>query len=120
MPPGSHIILVSTSLCINSAILPTYLSYTASKGAIEQMNRVLSKDVARKGITVNTIAPGPTGTELFYKGKSEQLLKMIAGQSPFNRFGEPEEIADAMAFLCGNESRWVSGQVLRVNGAGYC
>ncbi|KAL8717142.1 MAG: hypothetical protein Q9225_005584, partial [Loekoesia sp. 1 TL-2023] len=115
MPPGSHIILVSTSLCINSAILPTYLSYTASKGAIEQMNRVLSKDVARKGITVNTIAPGPTGTEMFYKGKSEQLLKIIAGQSPFNRFGEPEEIADAMAFLCGNESRWVSGQVLRVN-----
>ncbi|KAL8826997.1 MAG: hypothetical protein Q9170_007186 [Blastenia crenularia] len=120
MPPGSHIILVSTSLCINSAITPVYLSYTASKGAIEQMNRVLSKDVARKGITVNTIAPGPTGTEMFYRGKSEQLLKMIAGQSPFSRIGEPEEIADAFAFLSGNDSRWVSGQVVRVNGAGYC
>ncbi|KAI4172917.1 MAG: hypothetical protein LQ343_003325, partial [Gyalolechia ehrenbergii] len=104
MPLGSHIILLSTSLCINSAVTPMYLSYNTSKGAIEQMNRVMSKDVARKGITVNTVAPGPTGTELFYRGKSEQLLKMIAGQSPFNRFGEPEEIADAMAFLCGNES----------------
>ena len=120
MPAGSHIILVSTSLCANSAVTPGYLSYVASKGAIEQMNRVMSKDVARKGITVNTVAPGPTGTELFYKGKNEQVLKMIAGQSPFNRFGEPEEIADAMAFLSGHESRWVSGQVLRVNGAAYC
>ncbi|KAL9597296.1 MAG: hypothetical protein Q9219_005220 [cf. Caloplaca sp. 3 TL-2023] len=119
MPPGSHVILLSTSLTINSAVLPVYLSYNASKGAIEQMNRVLSKDLARKGINVNTIAPGPTGTDIFYKGKSEQMLKMIAGQSPFNRFGEPEEIADAMAFLSGNDSRWVSGQLIRVNGAGY-
>ncbi|KAI4180553.1 MAG: hypothetical protein L6R41_007169 [Letrouitia leprolyta] len=119
MPPGSHIILLSTSLCINSAVLPVYLSYMASKGAIEQMNRVLAKDVARKGITVNTVAPGPTGTELFYRGKDENMLKMIAGQSPFNRFGEPDEIASAMAFLAGKDSSWVSGQVLRVNGAGY-
>lgn len=119
MAPGSHIILLSTSLCVNSAVTPMYLSYNTSKGAIEQMNRVMAKDVARKGIAVNTIAPGPTGTELFYRGKDENLLKAIAGQSPFNRFGEPDEIASAMAFLAGNDSRWVSGQVLRVNGAAY-
>ncbi|KAL8936032.1 MAG: hypothetical protein Q9211_004383, partial [Gyalolechia sp. 1 TL-2023] len=84
MPPGSHIILLSSSLCINSAVSPMYLSCNISKGAIEQMNRVMAKDVARKGITVNTVGPGPTGRELFYKSKNEQLLKMIAGQSPFN------------------------------------
>ncbi|KAI4130842.1 MAG: hypothetical protein LQ338_001519 [Usnochroma carphineum] len=120
MPSGSHVILLSTSLCINSAVLPHYLLYNASKGAIEQMNRVMAKDLARKGIAVNAIAPGPTGTELFYKGKSEELLKFISAQSPFNRFGEPDELADAMAFFCGTDSRWVSGQVLRVNGAAYC
>ncbi|KAI4140158.1 MAG: hypothetical protein L6R39_005930 [Caloplaca ligustica] len=120
MPPGSHIILLSTSLCINTAILPHYLLYNVSKGAIEQMNRVLAKDLARKGIAVNAVAPGPTGTELFYKGKSEEMLKMISAQSPFNRFGEPEELADAISFFCGSDSRWVSGQVLRVNGAAYC
>lgn len=120
MPPGSHIILLSTSLCINSAVLPQYLLYNTSKGAIEQMNRVMAKDLARKGIAVNTIAPGPTGTEMFYKGKTEELLKFIADQSPFKRFGEPEELADAISFFAGSDSRWVSGQILRVNGAGYC
>ncbi|KAL8749510.1 MAG: hypothetical protein Q9184_006783 [Pyrenodesmia sp. 2 TL-2023] len=120
MPPGSHVILLSTSLCINSAVLPHYLLYNTSKGAIEQMTRVMSKDLARKGIAVNAIAPGPTGTEMFYKGKSEEILKFIAAQSPFNRFGAPEELADAMAFFCGSDSRWVSGQILRVNGAAYC
>ncbi|KAI4205746.1 MAG: hypothetical protein LQ350_000243 [Teloschistes chrysophthalmus] len=117
MAPGSHIILLSTSLCINSGLTPNYLLYVTSKGAIEQMLRVMAKDVARKGICVNAVSPGPTGTELFYKGKSEQLINTIAKSSPFNRLGEPDEIADVMAFLSSNESRWVSGQNIRVNGA---
>jgi 3-oxoacyl-[acyl-carrier protein] reductase len=63
---------------------------------------------------VNAVAPGPTGTELFFRGKNEQVLKMIAGFSPMNRIGEPDEIAETIAYLSG--SRWVSGQVVRVNG----
>ena len=80
------------------------------------MTRVMSKDLARKGIMVNCIAPGPTGTDLFYKGKSEAVLKMIGGLSPMNRIGEPEEIADAIIFLSGEKSRWITGQTVRVNG----
>ena len=118
MAPGSHIVLFSTSLCITSGITPNYLLYVTSKGATEQMLRIMAKDVARKGIVVNGIAPGPTGTDLFYKGKSDEVVKMIANLSPFGKLGEPEEIADATAFLCGNDSRWVSGQMIRVNGAG--
>ncbi|KAL8807276.1 MAG: hypothetical protein Q9182_000781 [Xanthomendoza sp. 2 TL-2023] len=117
MAPGSHVILLSTSLCINSGITPNYLLYVTSKGAIEQMTRIMAKDLARKGICVNAIAPGPTGTELFYKGKSEELINMIAGSSPFKRLGKPEDLADAIALLCGNDSRWIAGQVLPVNGA---
>ncbi|KAI4278603.1 MAG: hypothetical protein LQ337_000935 [Flavoplaca oasis] len=117
MAPGSHMVLLSSSLCINSGITPNYLLYITSKGAVEQMTRVMAKDVARKGINVNAIAPGPTGTELFYKGKSQQLVEMIAGFSPFKKIGEPEEIADAIALLCGSDSRWISGQILPVNGA---
>ena len=117
MPPGSKIILVSTSLTDNSAVLPGYLLYNMTKGAIEQMNRILSKDLARQGIVVNAVAPGPTATELFLKGKSEQLLKTIGAQSPFGRIGEPEEIAEAFLFLAGDGARWVSGQLIRVNGA---
>jgi 3-oxoacyl-[acyl-carrier protein] reductase len=87
-----------------------------SKGAIEQLVRVLAKDFGARGITVNCVAPGPTATELFYQGKSEDVLKHIAGLNPFGRIGTPEEIAGAIAYLAGDGGAWVSGQVLRVNG----
>ncbi len=115
--PGGRVIFVSTGLNTATGLSPAYLLYVASKGAVDQMVRALSKELAPRGITVNAVAPGPTGTELFYKGKSEELLGMLRKGSPFGRFGEPEEIADVVAFLAGEGSRWVSGQVLRVNGA---
>ncbi|KAK9320490.1 hypothetical protein V1517DRAFT_329282 [Lipomyces orientalis] len=116
MAPGSHIIFFSTTLCAASTVTPNYLLYVTTKGAVEQMTRVMSKDLARKGISVNAVAPGPTGTELFFRGKSEQLLKMIAGFNPQNRIGTPEEIADVVVFLGGDGSRWITGQTVRVNG----
>ena len=96
--------------------MPSYLVYAASKAAIEQFTRVLSKDLGKKGINVNCVAPGPVGTDLFYEGKSEQVLDMINNQSPFRRVGTPEEIARVVAFLSGEDSSWVSGQTWRVNG----
>jgi 3-oxoacyl-[acyl-carrier protein] reductase len=116
MAPGSRILLFSTTLCAASSVMPNYITYVSSKGAIEQMTRLLSKDLARKGIMVNAIAPGPTATDLFLKGKSEQLLKVIAGFNPQGRIGMPEEIAGVAAFLAGSEASWVTGQVIRVNG----
>lgn len=117
MPSGGRIIFVSSSTARFSSVAPAYLLYTSSKGAIEQMTRIMAKDLARKGILVNAVAPGPTSTELFLEGKPEQILKAIAGFSPFNRIGEPEEIAAIMAFLSGKDSSWISGQVVAVNGA---
>ncbi|KAJ5750265.1 hypothetical protein N7533_007293 [Penicillium manginii] len=117
MPSGGRIIFVSTGVTNLSNIAPTYLLYASAKGAIEQMARVMAKDLARKGILVNAVAPGPTTTELFLTGKPEQIIKAVASNSPFNRIGEPEEIAGVMAFLCGKDSSWMSGQILRVNGA---
>jgi len=114
MPQNSHIIFLSTTLTTASTVQPPYLLYNSTKGAIEQMTRVLSKDLGKKGILVNAVAPGPTGTELFYKGKSEEMLKTIAGFNPQGRIGTPEEVADTLAYLAG--ASWVSGQVVRVNG----
>ncbi|KAI1396375.1 NAD(P)-binding protein [Hypoxylon fuscum] len=114
MSRGSHIIFVSTTLTVASTVMPGYLLYNSTKGAIEQMTRVISKDVGRKGILVNAVAPGPTGTELFFRGKSEEMLKTIANFNPQGRIGTPEEIAEAVVFLA--HSSWVSGQVLRANG----
>ncbi|RDW73252.1 Brn1 [Coleophoma cylindrospora] len=114
MKPGSSIILFSTTQCAASTVTPNYLTYCMSKGAIEQMTRVMSKEVAKKGIMLNCVAPGPTATDLFLRGKSEQLIKTLSGFNPQGRIGKPEEIADTVAFLAG--TTWVSGQVLRANG----
>ncbi|KAI1799055.1 NAD(P)-binding protein [Daldinia bambusicola] len=114
MAKGSHIIFLSTTLTTASTVQPGYLLYNSTKGAIEQMTRVISKDLGRKGILVNAVAPGPTGTELFFRGKSEELLKTIANFNPQGRIGTPEEVAEAIVFL--SHSSWVSGQVLRANG----
>ncbi|KAL6721316.1 hypothetical protein ACLMJK_000419 [Lecanora helva] len=116
MPQGSHIVLLSTTQCHNTAVTPPYLLYNTTKGAIEQMTRTMSKDLFAKGICVNAVAPGPTATELFLKGKSEQMLNMIAGMSPAKRIGQPEEIAEAIVWLSGVSSNWVSGQVIKANG----
>ena len=113
---GSRVILFSTTLCTPSTVTPNCLAYVSSKGAIEQMTRVLSKDLARKGVTVNCVAPGPTATDLFLKGKSEQLLQMFKGMNPQGRLGSPEDIAEVVGFLSGEGSRWVTGQVVKVNG----
>jgi 3-oxoacyl-[acyl-carrier protein] reductase len=119
MPSGSHIIFLSTSLNAASTVTPPYLVYCASKGAIEQVVRVMSKDLATKGICVNAVAPGPTGTELFYRGKSEAVVNMIANANPNGRIGTPEEVAEALLWLSEGKSGWVTGQTLRVNG-GMC
>ena len=92
MQPGGRVILLSTSLCNFSSLTPNYLLYVTSKGAIEQMVRILAKDLGTKGITVNCVAPGPTATELFFQGKSEEVVKRIASANPFGRIGEPGEI----------------------------
>ena len=117
MAPGSSIVLISTNQCHASSVTAPYTLYCATKGAIEQLTRLLSKDLlAKKGIRVNAIAPGPTATELFLEGKSKQVLDMIAKLHPENRIGKPEEVADAICFVCGESSSWVSGQTIKVNG----
>ncbi|PTB66774.1 NAD(P)-binding protein [Trichoderma citrinoviride] len=116
MPPGSRIIFISTGVCHYSSVPPKYLLYAATKGAIEQMTRVMAKGLAAKGIVVNAVAPGPTATELFFKGKPESLVDSIKAWSPFNRLGQPEEVANTIKFLASDESSWVAGQTVLVNG----
>jgi len=117
MAKGSSIVLISTTQNFASTVSAPYTLYCATKGAIDQLARVLSKDLqAKNGIRVNAVAPGPTGTELFYEGKSEQVLKMIASLNPNNRIGTPEDVAEAIVFLAGDGAKWMSGQTVRVNG----
>lgn len=117
MGTGSRVIFISTSVIHASHLTPPYSLYASSKGAIEEMTHAFAKDLASKGITVNAVAPGPTATDLFLKGKSEEMLQFTANFSPFGKLGEPAEIADVLVFLASQASRWISGQVILVNGA---
>ena len=114
MPAGSSIVNLSTSLV--GTLNPGYAVYTASKAAVETMSRVFAHELRGRDIRVNVVAPGPTATELFFEGKSQQLIDTIAKRAPMERLGTVEEIVGAVAFLVGKESGWVHGQVLRVNG----
>lgn len=116
MPRGGRIIFVSTSQNYASTVTPPYMLYCSTKGAIDQMTRTMAKDLGPKGINVNCVAPGPTGTDLFVEGKSEQVIKQISGLSPFGRLGDPNEVAEVHAFLSSSSASWISGQIIRVNG----
>jgi 3-oxoacyl-[acyl-carrier protein] reductase len=116
MSPNSRVIFFSSTILHASTVTPAYLLYCATKGSVEQMGRVLAKDLAKQGIRVNIVSPGPTGTELFFHGKSEQLIHMFENANPFGKLGVPEEIADVVGFLCSEDSRWVNGQNIKVNG----
>ncbi|GAA1615081.1 SDR family oxidoreductase [Actinoplanes couchii] len=111
--PGGAIINFSTS--ITRLQPPAYGAYAASKAAVEAITLILARELRGKDITVNTVAPGPTATPLFLEGKSQELIDQIAGNNPFQRLGEPGDIAEAVAFLAG-PARWVNGQTLFVNG----
>lgn len=80
------------------------------------MVQILAKTLAPKDVRVNVVAPGPTDTEYLREGIAEELLQRIAALSPFDKIGELEETADAAAFLGSEESRLITGLIVRVNG----
>jgi 3-oxoacyl-[acyl-carrier protein] reductase len=93
-----------------------YSVYAATKAAVETMGAIMSKEMRGRQITVNSVAPGPTGTDLFLNGKSDELIDHLAKANPLERLGTPEDIAGVVAFLAGPDGAWVNGQVLRANG----
>lgn len=114
MQPNGRIINFSTSVI--GQMFPSYSVYAATKGAVEQLTRQLAKEFGPKGITINAIAPGPVNTELFHAGKTEQQIEAMKQMNAMGRLGEPEDIASVVEFLVSEQSRWVTGQTLRVNG----
>jgi 3-oxoacyl-[acyl-carrier protein] reductase len=114
MAEGGRIVNFSSSTTV--LMLPTYSAYVATKGAVEQFSHVLAKELGPKGITVNVVSPGPTDTDLFGQGKTEHDKQRFAQMAALGRLGLPEDIADVVAFLAGDESRWITGQNIRANG----
>jgi 3-oxoacyl-[acyl-carrier protein] reductase len=111
---GGRIVALSTSVIAKS--MPGYGAYIASKCAIEGLVRVLANEMRGRDITVNAVAPGPSATELFLKGKSPQQIEALAGLSPLNRLGEPTDVANLVSFLVGKDGGWINAQIVRSNG----
>jgi 3-oxoacyl-[acyl-carrier protein] reductase len=108
--------IVSFSSSVVGLYQPNYAIYAATKAGVEAMTHVLAKELRGRDITVNAIAPGPTATDLFLKGKSQEVVDQLAKLAPLERLGQPEDIASAVAFLVGPDAGWINGQVLRANG----
>jgi 3-oxoacyl-[acyl-carrier protein] reductase len=111
---GGSVLLYSSSVV--GLAFPRYAAYAASKGAVEAVTLVLARELRGRNITVNTIAPGPTATDLFLDGKDEETVARLAAQPPLERLGTPDDMAEVAAFLVSPAGHWVNGQVVRANG----
>src|SRR3984957_1426389 len=111
---GGRIINFSSSVV--GLLQPTYAVYAGTKAAVEAMTSVLAKELRGRNITVNAVAPGPTATDLFLKGKPQAVIDHLTKLAPLERLGQPDDIARAVSFLAGPDGAWINGQVLRANG----
>jgi 3-oxoacyl-[acyl-carrier protein] reductase len=110
---GGRIIVVSTGG--TKMFFPEQSLYLGSKGAVEQFVRCLAWELGNRGITVNTVSPGPTATDMM----QERYRARAAALSPFNRIGEPKDIADVAVFLASDAGRWITGQNIGAGGGAF-
>ena len=108
--------IISFSSSVVGLYQPTYGVYAATKAGVEAMTHVLANELRGRNITVNAVAPGPTATDLFLKGKPKEVIDHLAKLAPLERLGEPRDIAAVVAFLASPDGSWINGQVLRANG----
>jgi NAD(P)-dependent dehydrogenase (short-subunit alcohol dehydrogenase family) len=110
--------IVNMSSVNGMLAIPSIASYNASKGAINQLTRVMALSFADQGIRVNAVAPGTIATELARSAvlTSDEAKARIMSRTPMKRLGEPEEIADVVAFLLSDASSYVTGEIVVVDG----
>lgn len=110
---GRVIVIASSTTAMPYAGSATY---AGAKAAAELYARVLAKELGPRGITVNAVSPGPVLTETARAAGLLDRSEMAVKMTPLGRLGEPEDIADVVAFLATHEARWITGQNLRVGG----
>lgn len=110
--------IVNMSSVNGSMAIPSIASYNASKGGIDQLTRVMALALADHGIRVNAVGPGTIATELARAAVlgSDEARERILSRTPLRRLGEPEEIADVVAFLLSDAASYVTGEIVYVDG----
>ncbi|MGL5002668.1 MAG: SDR family oxidoreductase, partial [Casimicrobium sp.] len=116
MNDNGRIINIGTSLTAGAA--PGYSLYAGTKAPGEEFTRMLSKEIGKRGITVNNVAPGPLDNPFFHQAENPQSVAFATNLSVSGRLGNESDITPVVAFLAGPQSQWVNGQTLFVNG-GY-
>ncbi len=114
MLDGGRIVSISSTTVKFDA--PGAGPYAASKAAVERLSSILAKELAGRNITVNVVAPGLAGTKLAYSTNTSEQIQSVIDITPLGRLAEPEEIADAVAFLVSDQARFINGAALSVNG----
>jgi 3-oxoacyl-[acyl-carrier protein] reductase len=114
MRDGGRVVNISTLNTSRPA--PRSAPYAASKGAIEQLTRVAAVELGPRGITVNTVSPGATDTDLLRDTNPGADFQSVVAVTPLGRLGRPADIADVVAFLAGPDARWLTGQNLLATG----
>ena len=114
MRDGGRVVNISTLNTLRPA--PGSAPYAASKGAVEQLTSVAAMELGSRGITVNTVSPGATDTDLLHEANPGADFGPVVDETPLGRLGLPADIADVVAFLAGPDGRWLTGQNLRATG----
>lgn len=108
--------IINFSSTANRLHMPRYALYCATKAAVEAYTVILAKELSGKKITVNAVAPGPADTELFWEDKTKEMVQGIVNMTPLGRLGKPEDVANVISFLVGDQGAWINGQIIRANG----
>lgn len=112
--------IINISSFVTRAASPSVFTYSMSKGAIDTFTLLLAKQLGSRHITVNAIQPGIINTEMNAGTLQDpQGQQFAAGLSVFNRWGEPEDVADIAAFLASPDSRWITGQCIDASGGSH-
>ncbi len=114
MEDGGRIVSISSSTVRLDA--PGAGPYAATKAGVERLSSILVKELAGRGIRVNVVSPGLALTDLVLATNSPEQIKEIEAMIPLGRLAEPDEVADAVAYLVSDHARFVNGAVLSVNG----
>jgi 3-oxoacyl-[acyl-carrier protein] reductase len=111
---GGRIVNISTLNTVLPA--PGLVLYCASKAALEQITAVAAREYGPRGITVNTVSPGATDTDLLRSTNPAEALEQTAALTALRRLGQPDDIAAVVAFLASPDAQWITGQNIRATG----